>query len=514
MSITVASKPNPASERRVVRRRREAPLWIRLLIGLFLVVFVCGGLYASYLFYATLREIVAHTDLPALPEITLPRLDLSPAEAQETQIEEELPDLPVLPPDAPPDGTQYEPPAVASTLNLVNPNRINILLLGIDRRSGTAWGHLTDTIIIVTVDRANKTAGMLSIPRDLYLTIPGYGENRINTANVLGEKYRYPGGGPALLKRTIEQNFGIPIDYYIMVDFQGFVKIVDALGGIDVNITRKLHDTQYPDPKPADPYRYKTVHFDPGFQHLNGTRALEYARSRMSTSDWDRAGRQQQVLLAIREKALSLGLLPKLPSLIPTMAGSFKTDMSLNDMIEMAGLGPQVDLGNVKQVVLKPPLMYGHKTSTGAAVQLPVWDKINPAVADLFSAPLVVQATATPPPPTPTPTTSPQQVQLKQELAREGARIAVQNGTAQPNFAARVAALLMQQGFQVVEFGDADRLDYERTVIVDYTGKNLTLEQLVGDFGVTPENVRRSPDINSQVDIRIIVGQDFVLPSP
>ena len=122
-------------------------------------------------------------------------------------------------------------------------------MLGIDRRSGKSWGHLTDTIIIVTVDPINKTAGMLSIPRDLQLTLPGNGEDRINTANVYGETRKYPGGGPALLKRTIEYNFGIPIDYYVMVDFQGFVKIIDALGGIDVNVTTELHDTKYPDPK-------------------------------------------------------------------------------------------------------------------------------------------------------------------------------------------------------------------------------------------------------------------------
>jgi hypothetical protein len=234
----------------------------------------------------------------------------------------------------------------------------------------------------------------------------------------------------------------------------------------------------------------------------------------MSTSDFDRADRQQKVLLAIREKALTLGLLPKLPALVPTMAGSFKTDMSVNDMMELARLGPQIDLSNLKNVIIKPPLVYGHRTESGAAVQLPVWDKINPIVADLLSAPLVVQPTATPAPPTPTPTTSPAQTLAKEELAREGARIAVQNGTSQPNFAARVAAQLMQEGFQVVEFGDADRLDYGQTVIMDYTGKSFTLQLLVALFGVTPENVRRSSNVMSPVDIRIIVGEDFVLPEP
>jgi hypothetical protein len=99
-------------------------------------------------------------------------------------------------------------------------------------------------------------------------------------------------------------------------------------------------------------------------------------------------------------------------------------------------------------------------------------------------------------------------------LAEEGARIAVQNGTSEPNYAARVAALLMEQGFQVVEFGDADRLDYPSTVIVDYTDKTIALERLIDIFQVTPENLRSSPNLRSQIDIRIVVGQDFLLRTP
>jgi hypothetical protein len=189
--------------------------------------------------------------------------------------------------------------------------------------------------------------------------------------------------------------------------------------------------------------------------------------------------------------------------------------MSVDDMLELAQLGPQIDLSNVKQLVLQPPLVYGHRrASDGAAIQLPVWDKINAAIADLFSTPLVMAPTPTPAPPTPTPTMSPDQVQARQDLAKEGARIAVQNGTAIPNFAARVAAMLMQEGYQVVEFGDADRLDYTSTVIIDYTGKTSTLQQLVNLFKVLPENVRPSDNVLSPVDIRIIVGQDFNLPLP
>jgi LCP family protein required for cell wall assembly len=492
-------------------------LWLRISISLFLVVFVVGGLYSGYLFYATIRQIVARTDLPAVPVVQLPSLSQAPVSAEE-EISEPLPEFPLATPA--PDGSgqpvlSAPPPEVQPLVSTVP--RINVLLLGIDRRGGKGWGTRTDTMIVVTVDPVNKTAGMLSIPRDLQLPIPGNGEDRINTANVYGTSQDYPGGGPALLKRTIESNFGIPLDYYIMVDFEGFERIIDTLGGIQVNVPKTLHDTQYPDPQPGDPHGMKTIHFNAGLQQMDGESALEYARSRMSTSDFDRANRQQLILLAIREKALNLNLIPKLPTLAATMADTVKTDMTLDEMLELAQLAPQIDLGNIKSVVIKKPMVYGFRTEKGGAVQLPKWDLINPVVEDLFTEPVVVLPTPTPTqpsPPTPTPTLAPVEVEDLQLLAADGARIAVQNGTAEPNFAARVAAMLMERGFQVVEFGDADRLDYPSTVVVDYTGKLYTLERLVDIFQVTPENVRRSTNLRSEIDVRVIVGQDFALDLP
>jgi polyisoprenyl-teichoic acid--peptidoglycan teichoic acid transferase len=262
--------------------------------------------------------------------------------------------------------------------------RINLLLLGIDRRNGTGWAYRTDTIIVATADPQTRAAGMLSIPRDLQLAIPGYGEDRINTANVYGYRQNKADGGPALLRATVEANFGIPIDGYLMVDFQTFEKIVDALGGIDVNVPKPLHDTRYPDPKPGDPYAFKTIHFDPGWQHMDGKRALEYARSRMSTTDFDRARRQQLILLAIRKQALSLGAIPRWPSLAATVMDGVKTDMDLGDLLAVAFLAVQIDTSNLKQVVLEHPLVVSYRRADGAAVQLPNWDLINPVIEDLF----------------------------------------------------------------------------------------------------------------------------------
>jgi LCP family protein required for cell wall assembly len=273
-----------------------------------------------------------------------------------------------------------------SLLSFGDGGRTNLLLLGIDRRGGSDWTYRTDTIIVVTADPVHRSAGMLSIPRDLQVTIPTYGDDRINTANVYGYLRKYPGGGPALLEATIQSNFGIPIDRYVMIDFQTFTRIVDALGGIDVNVPKALTDTKYPDPRPGDPYAFKTVHFDPGPQHMNGTRALVYARSRMSTSDFDRAARQQLILVAIRHKALSLGGIPRWPALAAILTSGLKTDMSPTDMVGLALLAAEIDPSNLEQVVLQHPLVTSFRRADGAAVQLPNWDLINPVIDELFGA--------------------------------------------------------------------------------------------------------------------------------
>jgi LCP family protein required for cell wall assembly len=267
--------------------------------------------------------------------------------------------------------------------------RVNLVLLGIDRRKGDGWTYRTDTIMILTLDPETRRAGLLSIPRDLQLPIPGYGQDRINTANVFGYLHDYPGGGPALLRATIDANFEIPIDGYVMVDFLAFEQIVNALGGIEIEVTETLHDTRYPDPRPGDPHAYKTVHFDPGRQQMDGRRALEYARSRMSTSDFDRARRQQEILLALRDKLFRLEAIPRWPSLATILRDAVQTDIGTGEMLGLILLVARTDLGDLERVVIEAPLVYGHRRSDGAAVQLPDWDRIDPVIYDLFGPPEV-----------------------------------------------------------------------------------------------------------------------------
>ena len=266
-------------------------------------------------------------------------------------------------------------------------DRINLLLVGIDRRSGDGWTFRTDTILVLSVDPDTGAASLMSIPRDLQLAIPGHGQDRINTANVYGYLRDKNDGGPALLRATVESNFGIPIDGYLMVDFQTFVTMVDTLGGIDVEVPKTLHDTRYPDPRPGDPHAFRTIHFDAGPQHMNGKQALAYARSRMSTNDFDRAKRQQIVLLAIRERALSPDAIPRWPLLAAAVLEGIKTDLDSSELLALALFAARVDTSQLKQAVLEPPLVFAHRRADGAAVQLPNWDLINPLLVELFGPP-------------------------------------------------------------------------------------------------------------------------------
>jgi polyisoprenyl-teichoic acid--peptidoglycan teichoic acid transferase len=263
-------------------------------------------------------------------------------------------------------------------------SRVNVLLLGIDRREGSDWAYRADTIMVAGVKAASGEAVLLSIPRDLQLPIPGHGEDRINTANVYGYREGYPGGGPALVEATVESNFGIAIDGYLMADFNAFTRIVDALGGVEIEVSEALHDTRYPDPRPGDPHAYKTVHFDPGLQTMDGQRALEYARSRMSTSDFDRARRQQEVLVAIRQKALSPRSLPRLPLLGLIVLDSLQTNLNPQEILALGVLAVRLDPSRLQRVVLEPPLVYGQRRADGAAIQLPNWRLIQPVIDQHF----------------------------------------------------------------------------------------------------------------------------------
>ncbi|MEZ4519812.1 MAG: LCP family protein [Chloroflexota bacterium] len=201
--------------------------------------------------------------------------------------------------------------------------QVNILLMGVDLRCDEDGPTHSDTIMLASIDPVSKRVSVLSLPRDLWVEIPGYGVGRINQAYFDGQAYDYPGGGAQLAAETVENFIGVPVDYYITVDFQAFVDIVDLLGGIVVDVPESIDDPDYPD----NCYGYDPFFIEAGRHRLDGATALKYARTRATFGDdVDRAGRQQQVILALRDQATELSNLPQLLLRAPQLAvaGQYK----------------------------------------------------------------------------------------------------------------------------------------------------------------------------------------------
>jgi LCP family protein required for cell wall assembly len=210
-----------------------------------------------------------------------------------------------------------------------NDGRLTLLLMGVDRRAQP--GDIparSDAITLITIDPASKTAAMLSIPRDLYVPIAGLDRvDRINTAYFFGDAQRLPGGGAQTARDTIALNLGIPIDRHFIINFEGFKQAIDALGGIDVDVPATIVDDQYP----RDDFGVERLVIPAGLTHMDGELALKYVRTRHADSDLGRLRRQQQVMLAVRDKALSLGALSHLPELVAAVDQSYQTDLSGRD---------------------------------------------------------------------------------------------------------------------------------------------------------------------------------------
>lgn len=207
------------------------------------------------------------------------------------------------------------------------PAPMDILILGLDARPGEGFATRTDSIILLGVDPGRVRVSMLSIPRDLFIDVPGYGLQRINTVNAIGEQAQ-PGSGPALLSSGIEQDFGIGVDRYIRLNFDGFVQLVDAVGGITIEVERTIVDNAYPLPDGST----TSIRFDPGMQVMDGETALIYARTRHSDDDYARAGRQQQVIMALSRKLINPLYLP---GALAALTRSVDTNMTLFDMVSV-----------------------------------------------------------------------------------------------------------------------------------------------------------------------------------
>jgi LCP family protein required for cell wall assembly len=359
---------------------------------------------------------------------------------------------------------------------------VNILVLGSDQDSTQSVGR-TDVIIIASIDPELPSVSLISVPRDLYVWIPGYGFDRVNTAFVHGEKNNYPGGGAGMLKATLEYNLGIRTHYYVRVGFNGFIKIVDALGGVDVAVECPLSDT-FPDP--SAPEGQTDVDWMPGIHHLDGKHALWYARSRWSTSDFDRNRRQQQVLRGLYSQIRSLDIIPKVPQLWGTLQETVATDMGLSDIVYLANVGSRLDLTNVKSRFVGRGVVESWRTTQGAAVLLPKYEAIQPLVREALAPPATTRA---------------QQRAFKAE---------VWNTTPYEGLGHVAAERLRWEGLEVVDVRSVDER-VPRTQIIDYTttAKGSPLPRLFQIYKREPEDVISEPDEDRAVDFRIVLGSDY-----
>ena len=267
-------------------------------------------------------------------------------------------------------------------------DRLNILVMGIDQREHEEGPWRTDTMLVLTIDPVTLSAGVLSIPRDLWVPIADYGEQaRINQAHFLGEVYDYPGGGPALAAKTVQYNLGIHIHHYARVNFTAFEQVIDLMGGIEICVDEEINDPTYPD----EGYGYDPLHIDAGCQTFDGKMALKYARTRHSGGgDFDRARRQQDVLRAVFEKVTQPDELPRLaaqsPELWETLQGAVVTDLQLDEIVALANLASEVDPNAIRFGVIDENYTSFWTTPDGQEVLVPQRDRIRELRDRIFTS--------------------------------------------------------------------------------------------------------------------------------
>jgi LCP family protein required for cell wall assembly len=253
-------------------------------------------------------------------------------------------------------------------------DNLTMLLVGVDRRNERDIFR-TDTVILGHVDFRGRRGTLISIPRDLVVSIPGFYQDRINTVYALGETQKRPAGGLELLRTTVERNFGVTIDHYAVIDFKCFRGAVDALGGVIVNVERRIYDPLYP----TDDYGYKALTIEAGRQSMNGERALEYVRTRYGDSDFGRMRRQQQVLSAVKEQALKVQNLTALPQAAVACAG-MSSDLGIFELVALGAAARHINQADISQRVIDERMAVPFTAASGASMLQPRWEEIRALV--------------------------------------------------------------------------------------------------------------------------------------
>jgi LCP family protein required for cell wall assembly len=453
-----------------------------LKVGL-ISLFVILALVAAYFAYSRTLNFFLSFNIAQIPGLAIqstatasPSLDGSPAPTP-------LPTLSSGPAPVPWDGAK----------------RITVLVMGLDYRDWESGDGppRTDTMILLTIDPLTKTAGMLNVPRDLWVSIPGFEYGRINTAYPLGIAFNVPGGGPALAMQTVESVVGVPIDYYAIVDFYAFEQFIDELGGINIAVPTELT---------VDPIgQANTVVLKPGNYRLDGPTALAYARARHTEGgDFDRAARQQQVILAIEDRIIELGpaqIAARAPAIYNELTAGIHTNLSLDDALKLGWLALEIPRENIQQAAIAPPnaVMFAKSPDGTQDILIPVPDQIRLIRDQVFASSTMASPGLT-------------SGDARANMQAEGASIVVANGTYVGGLASDTQAYLQSQGANVVGTQNSDYTTYTR--IIDYTGRPYTDRYLVDLMNITPYSIFFQYDPNSQVDVLVILGDDWAGNNP
>jgi len=395
--------------------------------------------------------------------------------------------------------------------------QINILLLGMGGKNHEG-GYLTDTIILLCLEPKDKKVALVSIPRDLAVPLEDLGWRKINNVNAFAE-LKQSGSGGLATSQTISDVLKVPVDYYLRVDFSGFEKIIDDLGGIEVYVPTTLDDYKYPIMgKEEAPYeeRYEHLHIEQGWQKMDGALALKYARSRhaggQEGSDFARARRQQIILQAIKDKVISSFTLfkpTKIANIINDVRDNFSTNLKIWEMVKLWNIFKDIKNEAVVTRVLDDSpsgLLTDSTTADGAFILLPRsgdFSEIQYLINNIFGQAPVAE---------------------KVKVNQEKASIEVHNGTWVNGLANKVALDLEKYGFKVIRVGNSSQQNFQKTVIYDLTYgtkpesltvlKNLTggnvasglPEWLINDLAKQLAEEKVTNPV--QPDFIIILGQD------
>ncbi|HEV8468432.1 MAG TPA: LCP family protein [Candidatus Limnocylindria bacterium] len=353
-------------------------------------------------------------------------------------------------------------------------DRLNVLLLGLDARGENSTTQNTDTMIVLSLDPVNKTAAMLSIPRDIYINRPGLLVDKINAA--------YAFGGPDLARRVVDDLLGIRLNAYAIVDFDAFTKIVDSVGGVVVDVRRPVHDEAYPT---AD-YGIERLDIATGPQLMDGPTALRFARSRHDTNDYSRAQRQQLVLSALRTRLTEGDLLRSLPAIVDRVGSAVQTNFDPANVLPLARFGSGIDGSAIRSEVLYPcggdyphcELQYSG--SDGGFFLLPDRAKVRDFAASMFYDP---------------------------QVKSEAASIEIRNTSGRSGLAQSVADRLVERSFSVsiVTNGISSG---RSAVLVRNGAKRYTANALAQQLGGLPVDTLPAGEQTS-ADIVVRVGSDF-----